>query len=157
MPAMWEIWVQSLGWEEGKGYSLQYSCLENSTNWGAWQATVHGVAKNQTWLSYWCTQLRPWHNFITSDQDCFPPHISIKMLSWYSSFTHKSIQNTQKTHSKKWKISGKRAHCGTCLSHCQQLQLQNLFHYIVLQFSHGKINHECCKFFTGKYHWNNIS
>ena len=30
---------------EGNGYPLQYSCLENSTNRGAWQAIVHGVAK----------------------------------------------------------------------------------------------------------------
>ena len=27
---------------------LQYSCLENPTDRGAWRATVHGVAKNQT-------------------------------------------------------------------------------------------------------------
>ena len=33
----------SLG--EGNGYPLQYSCLENSMNRGAWWATVHGVAK----------------------------------------------------------------------------------------------------------------
>ena len=26
---------------------LQYSCLENPVDGGAWQATVHGVAKNQ--------------------------------------------------------------------------------------------------------------
>ena len=37
---------------EGNGYPLQYSCLENSMDGGAWQATVHGVAKRQTWLSY---------------------------------------------------------------------------------------------------------
>ena len=30
---------------EGNGYPLQYSCLENSMDRGAWQATVHGVAK----------------------------------------------------------------------------------------------------------------
>ena len=36
---------------EGNGYPLQYSCLENSINRGAWQATVHGVAKNWTLLS----------------------------------------------------------------------------------------------------------
>ena len=34
LPTMWEIWVQSLGWEdplgEGNGNPLQYSCLENS-------------------------------------------------------------------------------------------------------------------------------
>ena len=28
---------------EGNDYPLQYSCLENSTDRGAWQATVHGV------------------------------------------------------------------------------------------------------------------
>ena len=30
---------------EGKGYPLQYSGLENSMDRGAWQATVHGAAK----------------------------------------------------------------------------------------------------------------
>ena len=30
---------------EGKVYSLQYSCLENSMDRGAWQATVHGIKK----------------------------------------------------------------------------------------------------------------
>ena len=30
---------------------LQYSCLENSLDRGAWQAVVHGVAKSQTGLS----------------------------------------------------------------------------------------------------------
>ena len=33
---------------EGNGNPLQYSCLENSMDEGAWQATVHGVAKSQT-------------------------------------------------------------------------------------------------------------
>ena len=32
----------------GHGNPLQYSCLENSMNRGAWWATVHGVPKNQT-------------------------------------------------------------------------------------------------------------
>ena len=30
---------------------LQYSCLENPVDGEAWQATVHGVTKSQTWLS----------------------------------------------------------------------------------------------------------
>ena len=30
---------------EGNGYPLQYSCLENPTDRGAWQAAVHGVAR----------------------------------------------------------------------------------------------------------------
>ena len=37
---------RSLG--DGIGYSLEYSGLENSTDRGAWQTTVHGVAKSQT-------------------------------------------------------------------------------------------------------------
>ena len=36
---------------KGNGTRLQYSCLENPTDGGAWQAAVHGVAKSQTWLS----------------------------------------------------------------------------------------------------------
>ena len=32
--------------EEGNGYPLQYSCLENSTDRGAWWATVYGIAKS---------------------------------------------------------------------------------------------------------------
>ena len=36
---------------EGNGNPLQYSCLENSMEIGAWWATVHGVAKSQTRLS----------------------------------------------------------------------------------------------------------
>ena len=32
----------------GHGNPLQYSCLENPMDRGAWQATVHGVAKSQT-------------------------------------------------------------------------------------------------------------
>ena len=33
---------------EGNGNPLQYSCLENPMDGGAWQATVHGVAKSET-------------------------------------------------------------------------------------------------------------
>ena len=33
---------------EGNGNPLRYSCLENSMDRGAWQATVHGVAESQT-------------------------------------------------------------------------------------------------------------
>ena len=36
---------------EGNGNPLQYSCLENPMDRGAWQATVHGVAKSQTRMS----------------------------------------------------------------------------------------------------------
>ena len=37
---------------EGNGNLLQYSCLENPIDGGAWWATVHVVAKSWTWLNY---------------------------------------------------------------------------------------------------------
>ena len=40
-------WVKKIPWR-GNGYSLQYSCLENPMETGAWQATVYEVAKSQT-------------------------------------------------------------------------------------------------------------
>ena len=50
-----ETQVQSLGWEKSPGVGnsnpLQYSCLGNAMDRGAWPATVHGVAKSWTWLS----------------------------------------------------------------------------------------------------------
>ena len=33
---------------EGDGNLLQYSCLENPMDRGAWQATLHGVSKSRT-------------------------------------------------------------------------------------------------------------
>ena len=36
---------------EGNGNPLQYSCLKNPMDGGAWRATVHGVTKSWTWLS----------------------------------------------------------------------------------------------------------
>ena len=56
---MQETEVQSLGQEdppgEGNGNPLQYSCLENSMDRGAWWATVHQVAKVR-------------HNLVTKQQ-----------------------------------------------------------------------------------------
>ena len=45
--------IPGLGKSSGEGNDnpVQYSCLENPMDRGAWQATVHGVAKNQTGLS----------------------------------------------------------------------------------------------------------
>ena len=45
--------IPELGGSPGGGNEnpFQYSCLENSTDRGAWWATVHRVAKSQTYLS----------------------------------------------------------------------------------------------------------
>ena len=39
-------WIKSLG--GGHGNPLQYSCLEDPVDRGAWQATVHGIAESDT-------------------------------------------------------------------------------------------------------------
>ena len=55
LPAMWETWVRSLGWEDPleKGMITQSNILawRIPMDRGAWQATAHGVAKSQTELS----------------------------------------------------------------------------------------------------------
>ena len=51
---------------------LQYSCLGNSINGGAWWATVHGISKSQTWLSiadhkaFWLTFFFIWYQDIAN-------------------------------------------------------------------------------------------
>ena len=50
---------------KGNGNPLQYSCRENPMDRGAWWATVHGVTKNQTWLSDWAC--------MPSSLSLFPP------------------------------------------------------------------------------------
>ena len=48
--------IPGLGRSPGRGHGnpLQYSCLENPMDRGAWQATVLGVTKSQTWLKQLC-------------------------------------------------------------------------------------------------------
>ena len=49
-PAMWETWVQSVGWEdpleEGKAAHTSILAWRIPMDKGAWRATVHGVAKS---------------------------------------------------------------------------------------------------------------
>ena len=49
---------------KGNGNPLQYSCLGNPMDRGAWQATVHGVTKSRTPLSDW-----------TTTKKCFVAHL----------------------------------------------------------------------------------
>ena len=57
LPAVWETWVQSLGWEDlwRRAWQPTPVFLPGESPWtkedrGAWQATVHGVTKSQTRL-----------------------------------------------------------------------------------------------------------
>ena len=70
---------------EGNGNPLQYSCLENPMDEGAWWATVHGVEKSRTQLSYFTFSFtfamkrgeKSWH--ISS---MWKPHIFSSNIHW---------------------------------------------------------------------------
>ena len=81
---------------EGNGYPLQYSCLENSVDRGAWRATVHGVAKSQIWLGDF--HLLPWHVYWTlCRQNC------IDSLDWLLGLqTSKVAYNMSRKHCLGW-------------------------------------------------------
>ena len=55
LPAMWDTWVQSLGWddplEEGMAAHSSILAWRIPMDRGAWWATVHGITKSQTQLS----------------------------------------------------------------------------------------------------------
>ena len=55
LPAMWETWVQSLGWEDpvevGMETHSRILAWRIPMDRGAWWATVHGVTKSWTGLS----------------------------------------------------------------------------------------------------------
>ena len=48
---LWPFVENTLYYREGNGTPLQYSCLENPMDGGAWWAAVHGVAEGWTRLS----------------------------------------------------------------------------------------------------------
>ena len=55
MPAMWETWVPSLGWEapleEGRATRSSILAWRIPMDRGAWRATVHSVVKSWTQMS----------------------------------------------------------------------------------------------------------
>ena len=51
VPCKWFKLPLGYTYGEGNGTPLQYSCLENPMDGGAWQAAIHGVAKSRTRLS----------------------------------------------------------------------------------------------------------
>ena len=72
--------ARSLG--EGNGYPLQYSCLENSMERGAWWATVHGVTQSGT-------RLRDFHFFTfrwLTQVSSFPSHPPVCTLFLFTTW-----------------------------------------------------------------------
>ena len=72
--------------EEGNGNPLQYLCLGNPMDRGAWQATVHGVAKSQAQLSdqhllFCCCLVTKLGPILCDPMDCSLPVSSVHGIS----------------------------------------------------------------------------
>ena len=88
--------ISGLGRSPGKGNgnSLQYFCLENPMDWGAWQTMVHRVTKSQTRLkrfsihAHWV--IKPPSIAFWSFQQSFP-----KFLKYYQNWKGNSTQLTK--------------------------------------------------------------
>ena len=65
---------------EGNGNPLQYSCLKNPMDGGAWQATVHGVAKSRTRLSDFTFKFQTYISSFLLDIYFFFRYLSIFIL-----------------------------------------------------------------------------
>ena len=83
-------------YEGGHGNPLQYSCLENLIDRGAWWATVHGVAKSQTWLKWLSTRVRA---YFCDFPFWLPVGLwtsvsSLHCYTLFSSFTYRLCQQT---------------------------------------------------------------
>ena len=71
---MKETWVLSLGqkipWRNA-WHPLQYSCLENPMDRGAWWAIVHRVAKSRTQLQWLSMQHAPYKHILTNPTNTY--------------------------------------------------------------------------------------
>ena len=59
---------------EGNGTPLQYSCLENPMDGGAWKAAVRGVAEGRTWLSDFTFTSLSWNDVLSYNRTMFWEH-----------------------------------------------------------------------------------
>ena len=81
----------------GNGNLIQYSCLENSMDRGAWWAIVHGVAKSQTQLSarthkhtHTHTQTQSRFNIRSNSGPCIRVHIEEIHLGYHLTQSQKT-------------------------------------------------------------------
>ena len=94
---------RSLG--EGTGNPLQYSCLENPMDRGAWLAAVHGITKSRTRLKRLSRHAHGGANYDLLQEDlCHILHLPVLLLPeplcpWQAtadSFFHRRHSNTQR-------------------------------------------------------------
>ena len=92
-------WGRSPG--GGHGNLLQYSCLEDPMDRGAWQVTVHGVAKSQTWPKQ--LSMHAWHRWKEVQLGCkmwrwgppfhVRPNVLHRFLAWGPNFRSNTGSN----------------------------------------------------------------
>ena len=94
----------------GHGNPLQYFCLDNPTDRGAWWATVHGVAKSQRWLKQlsmhkhycyaWTTEdeMAGWHHWLYGRESEWTPGVGDGQggLASCDSWGHKESDTTER-------------------------------------------------------------
>ena len=80
----------------GNGNSLQYLCLENPMNRGAWWATVHEVTKSQTQLSDYTTYICMCVHIPTCAHSCILYKWYMNTFIWWNVQTEKSKWSKEK-------------------------------------------------------------
>ena len=88
---------------EGNGTPLQYSCLENPTDGGAWQTAVHGVAKSRTRLSNftftpWRRQWQPTPVFLPGESQGRRSLVGYRLWGRTESDMTEATQQQQQQH-----------------------------------------------------------
>ena len=75
------------GRSSAAGNTLQYSCLENPRDRGAWWDTVHGITKSRTWMTSWACHSQylcylGWPALLNLPHLGDPKRTQIRVLSW---------------------------------------------------------------------------
>ena len=98
---------------EGNGTPLQYSCLANPMDGGAWQAAVHGVAKSRTRLSdfnfifhfmYWRRKWQPTPVFLPGESQGRQSLVGCSPWGRTQSVTTEVTQQQQQPCAKWWSV-----------------------------------------------------
>ena len=74
---------------EKNGNPLQYSCLENFMDWGAWWATIHGVAKSRTWprdFAHCFQKKKQWRDTVLNKSQSFCSWTNTSFLACWKFF-----------------------------------------------------------------------
>ena len=96
---------------EGNGNPLQYSCLGNPMDRGAWRATIHGVAKESD---------------TTQRLNNSPPGITLELLGPCSKGRY--LQELRSSHSERWNfLKSFKSSVTNCICVCEYIGLVCLF------------------------------